>query len=537
MVKSQEAIFFAAALVTLLVTVVASFGSYCMAENGSASGIIGSDTTWTKASSPYTLSGPVAVNNGVTLTIESGVTVNLGTYYIQVNGTLTARGSSSEKIQLNSNSGSFGIIFTSISNGWNEQTSSGCIIENAVLSSVGVQVSGSPKIAYNILGAITVDDGSSTISNNEFPQGITVTGGSPTISYNTFANEGLRSIYITGGSPVISHNTIAGGIEQRRRSVDVGSPQILGNTINGGIDVDSIGGTLTISNNVITATGQVIKIIGVPAVISNNVLTGSNDYGIGFNMPQTSIINNTISGCKTGIKGSTHAISAEVQAIPTIQRNVIFGNSEDGISITQGNATIEGNEIFDNGGSGIKARTAIIRNNTIASNSIGIYLTSSESVVTFNNIQNNRQNSLYLSSPTDFNAAYNWWGTADTQAINQTIYDFRYDFNLGIVTFAPFLTEPNPHANLSIVLPTLSPTTTSSPSSMLSPSPNLTALPTATSSTPAQSFVPSPTAPQGNFYEVATVVLAVAVVVLIAVVIVLLVAFRKVARRKPKVAV
>ena len=32
-------------------------------------GIINSDTTWTKANSPYSLNGPTAVNSGATLTI------------------------------------------------------------------------------------------------------------------------------------------------------------------------------------------------------------------------------------------------------------------------------------------------------------------------------------------------------------------------------------------------------------------------------------------------------------------------------------
>src|SRR3989304_9439853 len=59
-------------------------------------GIINSDATWTKANSPYTLTGPIRVNLGVTLTIEPGATVNLNNNYIQVNGTLHARGSSAE---------------------------------------------------------------------------------------------------------------------------------------------------------------------------------------------------------------------------------------------------------------------------------------------------------------------------------------------------------------------------------------------------------------------------------------------------------
>jgi hypothetical protein len=44
-------------------------------------GLISSDTTWTTAKSPYTLTGPVLVNNGATLIIEPGVTVDFGNNY------------------------------------------------------------------------------------------------------------------------------------------------------------------------------------------------------------------------------------------------------------------------------------------------------------------------------------------------------------------------------------------------------------------------------------------------------------------------
>ena len=79
-------------------------------------GIINSDTTWTKANSLYTLTGPVAVNSGVALTIEAGVTVNLNSYYIQVNGILVARGSGANQIYINDGQNTF----TQHSNSWNE---------------------------------------------------------------------------------------------------------------------------------------------------------------------------------------------------------------------------------------------------------------------------------------------------------------------------------------------------------------------------------------------------------------------------------
>ena len=95
------------------------------------SGIISSDTTWTKANSPYNLTGYILIANGVKLTIMVGVTVNLNGYLIIVNGTLVARGNSNNFLQFNSGE----IRFTSFSNDWNKDTGLGSIISTAVLTS------------------------------------------------------------------------------------------------------------------------------------------------------------------------------------------------------------------------------------------------------------------------------------------------------------------------------------------------------------------------------------------------------------------
>jgi heme-binding NEAT domain protein len=74
----------------------------------------------------------------------------------------------------------------------------------------------------------------------------------------------------------------------------------------------------------------------------------------------------------------------------------------------------------------------------------------------------------------DINAANNWWGTTETATIDQKIYDYNDDFNLGKVNYTPFLTEPNSQAvpNPNAPTPTLAPTTppTSSPSKSPTPS-------------------------------------------------------------------
>lgn len=360
---------------------IANFG--VIQASTDVTGIISSDTTWTKANSPYSLTGPMLVSEGVTLTIEPGVTVNFNEYYIKVNGTLVARGSNADPINCNGGSNispNYAITFTSSSSDWNEQTATGCIIENSILSSIYIS-GASPKIDKNSISA-------------------------------------FYAIDIYGGSSVISNNNISGQI-----SLHAGSPEIENNSIIGGIFV-AVASTPVISNNTITG----------------GISTYGSSAGIGIDGNAT-ISGNIIYGCQTGI----HAVFG----ISTIENNLII-NNDDGIDIGYPQGVVYT-------GSGFKAT---IRHNTIANNLVGINImyyppnlpsstfidTSVQPIIIDNNIQNNSNYNIYLGSQLGVTVTNNWWETTDTQSINQTIYDFKNDFNLGIVDFVPFLTEPNPEA-------------------------------------------------------------------------------------------
>jgi hypothetical protein len=125
------------------------------------------------------------------------------------------------------------------------------------------------------------------------------------------------------------------------------------------------------------------------------------------------------------------------------------------------------------------SQTPTAQYNTIARNSIGISLYESNygatPTIRYNNLENNIDYNFYLSASNSPDVSYNWWGTMDESAINQSIYDFKNDFNSGTVNFVPFLTAPNPDAP-AIPTPTSTPTPppTSSPSPTLSPNPTTT---------------------------------------------------------------
>ncbi len=391
-------------LVSGLILVFANFGVVYAATD--ISGIIGSDTTWTRASSPYSLTGNMLVNNGVTLTVGAGVTVNLNDYYIMVNGTLRAQGSGADKIQFNGGE----ITFTEHSSDWNEQTGSGCIIENANLDSTYVGIgSVSTKITNNSISTIRVAY-QTIMEHNTIHDNVTFySGASGTLSHNIISGR----LEITSSSPMVSNNTISGEVY-----VSGGSPTISHNTISGEIDVS--GGSISSDF----------------PVVSNNHITGG-DTGISCN-GYALISDNNISGCTSGIQlYPIQVLGGTSNAYPLIERNLITYNTY-GIKITLSSRSEPG------------TLAPTIQNNTIAHNAVGIYVYignyDGTPTIIYNNIHDNSDYNIQLGEDTenDIDATYNWWGTTDVSAINQSIYDYKNDFYLGTVNFVPFLTEPNP---------------------------------------------------------------------------------------------
>ncbi len=63
------------------------------------SGVISTNTNWTKAGSPYNITGNLLVNSGVTLTVDPGVIVNFSSSKkLTIDGIILAIGSISDSI-------------------------------------------------------------------------------------------------------------------------------------------------------------------------------------------------------------------------------------------------------------------------------------------------------------------------------------------------------------------------------------------------------------------------------------------------------
>ena len=242
------------------------------------------------------------------------------------------------------------------------------------------------------------------------------------------ANLGLMSISVSS-SAELTNDTILGGFY-----VYGGSPVITGNVIGGGISVS--GGSPIISENTIHSSinwhgsGELRTEMGQTALIADNII-----YDVPPGYP--------------GITLSGYSLDSNL----IIERNLITTGiypGNDGIDIAM-------NE-------NVNCPVSII-NNTIVNNDIGIHITRGvPQSISNNNIYNNTFN-VKSGESNLIDCSNNWWGTTDQQAINQTIYDNKNDFNLGTVNFVPFLKAPT-----SQTTPSLSTSPTSTPSTPEFPS-------------------------------------------------------------------
>jgi hypothetical protein len=375
-------------------------------------GLLTSDTTWTKASSPYSLTGPVAINQGVTLRVEPGVKVNLNGYYIRVNGTLNARGSPNDKITFNGGQ----ITFTTLSNSWNEQTNSGCIIQNAIIDQTQISASNPLKIDSSTINS-EISVTSAIISNN-------IVNGNINSHTSVITNNNVKG------------NIVLGSVSLGAVSAPAEASTVSSNTVEGAITSGSPQGTPEIFDNTISEGG-----------------IGCTGYG--------SIHNNYVHDCNVGIGlYSTRVFGGYLACYATVENNIVVDNDR-GIRI----------ELSSLNGPG--TQTPTVQYNTIARNSIGISLYESNygttPTIRYNNLENNFDYNFYLSASNSPDVSYNWWGTTDESAISQSIYDSKNDFNLGTVSFQPILTSPNSNAPAP---PTPTPTPTPEPTSTSTPTPH-----------------------------------------------------------------
>ena len=380
-----------------LATLTAAIGLLCLGSNlrsateaaqlggpTEVNGIIDTDTTWTLANSPYIVTGNILVSQGVTLTIEPGVEIRFdGYYYLRVDGTLIADGTPEDLI-----------VFTS--NKTNPAPGDWNTIRFANTSTPAVYDENGNYIGGSIMRYCRI----------EYAYAGTYIESSPLISHSIFTQNGTLSwkesypggAIVISGSPIIADNVMTdnqgegGAIRAFSGQPVIERNVIEGNqgSLAGAIVFTAAGGRIS-GNRILRNSGGYYggdQVGGIfvnysSVLIEKNLIAANSGVAI-FMQMQTSVLDNTMT--KSSGEAVIHPYS-QVDSPPPIHGNNIYDNT----------AT------YDISVKDVPGRIGVSAEN-------------------------------------------NWWGTMDTGVIDERIYDFYDDFNLGEVTYTPILTAPSTSA-------------------------------------------------------------------------------------------
>jgi hypothetical protein len=361
------------------------------------SGVLNANTVLTPEGGPYWVDGDILVPSDVTLTVEPGVTVLFrGSYYVKVEGTLTAIGTEADSIRFTSalsqpQAGDWSRI-------WFTDASA-----DATLDRDGRFVGGSgiayAEISYG--GQIQFDASSPYFAHNhvhhvtgtpprDWPNGAVWTcNSSAVIRDNLIEDNPITGIYVGGGDVQIRRNTI------RRNRGSWGGGIFFANP-NCADSMDSYADPVVEDNEITENTapfgGGIALYSGSPIIthndITNNVTTGQQYTGQNAQSGGAAIV--TFSG-----------------GAPQITYNNIEGNSS-----------------------------------TASGETSAIFLSwSFTGTIQHNNFDNPTTYAIYLNSnvTNDVEAVSNYWGTVSSAEIDARIWDFGDDFELGQVRYLPIL--------------------------------------------------------------------------------------------------
>ncbi|MCW4000788.1 MAG: right-handed parallel beta-helix repeat-containing protein [Candidatus Bathyarchaeota archaeon] len=207
----------------------------------------------------------------------------------------------------------------------------------------------------------------------------------------------------------------------------------------------SRGGSPTISDNTFQQISYQGLSVDQSTIVTNNFFNLTTGFATAIVAhDHACLTNNKIVGYYNGVN---------VEASVTVTGNVIVGCSNAG-AVTGTTGDFTRNYLAQNHiGISVAYGRCNIQNNAVVDNDIGLQIvrvSSGESgTVQNNNIVGSSQYSVSLEANQNVDLPNNWWGTSDAYAINQTIRDFKVDFNLGKVNFVPFLSAVNPNAPTS----------------------------------------------------------------------------------------
>ena len=155
-----------------------------------------------------------------------------------------------------------------------------------------------------------------------------------------------------------------------------------------------------------------------PIVISNNLFVNCGHEGVDSYRNQNILVENNL------FVGNAQGVVANYGSTITIRNNAFHDNSRAINVLANANPTIVGNEIT-------------------GSTNAAIWIAfGATATVAGNNMDRNATNVILENTGRNVDAEDNWWGTAVTSLIAQSIHDGNDDGRLGTVSFVPYAKEP-----------------------------------------------------------------------------------------------
>ena len=471
------------------------------------SGYISVDTTWSPANcAPYTVTGSLTIQPGITLTIEAGTRVEFtANTALTVYGALVALGADGSPIIFTSNlspsAGEWDYIYFAPTSADATYDGSGNYTGGSTIQYATIEYAGDDANSY---GAVRVESAAPfldhlTIYDNLYAGVDAWNDGRPRLTNSLIDNNRSYGVSIVdlAGPMLVSGNTISHHIYGVDAYLNNGSLTLSANTISfnyWGIQARYYGQVSLLGNTVTDNTRNGIQLSSLSSAIVQNNTVSANQQGLFLYYAATAqVTGNTFTGNGVGpsyLDGAGLYLASDA----IVQNNTIANNTAEtfggGVYIESNFTTnfsynqVTGNSTFFSGGGG------------------GIYVDINASpAINNNDLYNNTADygsDLYdanLADSANLNAQNNYWGTTDPAIIEAHIWDYTDDPSLGIVNYVPYLNSPPP-----TITPTPQPSDTPTPSltptptqtSTASQTPTNTLTPTITS-TPTETSTPSPT--------------------------------------------
>ncbi len=392
--------------VRLFFIILTVAGFYPVFSQTNVSGGIFSNTTWTKANSPYIVTDTVVVFPGFTLTIQPGVVVKFNSAVLLElrQAELIAMGTNTDSITFTSN--------VSLAPGSWEQI----ILNGGTMTSKFNYC----NFRYATNGLFVGGGVSAIIKNSNFNFNTTglYGGGAGIIDTCNFINNGIGG-YISFSSAVMNNCNFSNNQSGLTSTATIINNCTFNHNVGAGFSSGSGGGSGNKINN---------------STFNYNQTGFANARGCSLN---NCTVNHNQSGFITGATISDDNVR--------VKNTTIDSNTVVGIEISNRGDSVFNCQIKYNGVGMIENNTdnaypTIITKNRIENNSIGLQLINTPDNIYCNDICNNKSYDLKYLATSSFTIANNYWCTTDSASVQALVYDGHNNINYGLVNFMPINT-------------------------------------------------------------------------------------------------